>query len=1230
MSARHLKAPQSKRTIGVLSVFALLAPLFLITPSVTATGGPSVTAPAAAQFVKSTANQDPGDFVISGFAEGELLVTIGLVNPPTGTNFSISSTVGATHSTGYTSWVNLTEVSFKVTSTTGRTSQQNANDALASMTVSTGATAGDVEFRVSVMPLDPGIAFNPVTQHAYSVGAGPVTWGAARTLAAAATFDGVNGYLATITSEQENNFITDNIPSASNIWIGATDEAVEGTWRWVTGPEGLEDGGLGRHFWTGQGSSGTAMNNSFVAWASGEPNNGGDQHYALTNWGSEGLWDDQDANAAYSYLIEYSQGAQSFTSLRSASVKIPMLRVTYNENQDQHQRGGTLGSVPVDSSAYLSGATVTVLSSTLTRTGFTFAGWQVSGTNTRYQVGDEFTISTDLNLNAHWEIPKAARLIGLTTNTNDRTETIVPVTNGGALVPGNIRGITTDGEHIYFIPSNKSGFIRQVDFDGTNVVDHAVPQATALDSRDLTYSNGCIFVRKMKGTDTTYRESDLLCIDTSTWTAVEATVPAGNKFDAGQGWLRGNLVDFPDGRIGAVSNATDTVGRTDIPNCPDWAYCKVLRLYSVSVDRSTSPVEVDLTWSEDLTLADIDSNWPNDDHGIATDGTYLYQSHHTLGYKVFGLASGSTSFLVFNGDGDGNGSTCGADDGVSGFVCSINPNPSSVSADLTNPAQAVINNATYFSRDHVNQRYIMGDYGSPRFFYTESAPPPAGLGSIEAPGSPTGITATAGSGSATVSWAAPAVGGPVVKYTVTSNPGGFTCVAFSPATSCEVTGLANGTSYTFSVVAQNGSGASTPSSESAATTPSASAGSPAPAAAPSPPSPSDGTGPATSPAPTPSANPGPTIAPPPVPAPLTGPPVLAPPTNGGAAASVGGEPVTPETLPRGAQELDVNVGDVGLTFNVPNGSGGVQNRNGQPQLDVRRDQSVNLNGGGLLPGSTVQVWLPGATGGKEISRISVGADGEFDGEVSFRASASGAPLPIGEQVVQLTGVDGARNQVVFSMSINISQPTPAPELFRGQTTTPKPGIGNFIVSKAGLDEAATLTGLEDLKQALIEGTGWQMGLTLTGEASQLTNDGEAVRVTLVKGENAAFTGSGFMPGTLATVWLFSEPNLLGEVSVDSDGSFDGTSIAFPENLTAGEHTVQIQAVGSDGFIRSANIGVEVRNPSSAAAGFWSILGWLPPVLLGLLVLGAIWLVAISRRRGRRTIGSNVIQFPRAA
>jgi titin len=216
------------------------------------------------------------------------------------------------------------------------------------------------------------------------------------------------------------------------------------------------------------------------------------------------------------------------------------------------------------------------------------------------------------------------------------------------------------------------------------------------------------------------------------------------------------------------------------------------------------------------------------------------------------------------------------------------------------------------------------------------------------------------------------------------------------------------------------------------------------------------------------------------------------------------------------------------------------------------------------------------------------------------------------------------------MSINISQPTPAPELFRGQIATPKPGIGNFIVSKAGLDEAATLTGLEDLKQALIEGTGWQMGLTLTGEASQLTNDGEAVRVTLVKGENAAFTGSGFMPGTTATVWLFSDPNLLGKVSVGSDGSFDGTSIAFPENLTAGEHTVQIQAVGSDGFIRSANIGVEVRNPSSAAAGFWSILGWLPPVLLGLLVLGAIWLVAISRRRGRRAVGSNVIQFPRAA
>ena len=73
------------------------------------------------------------------------------------------------------------------------------------------------------------------------------------------------------------------------------------------------------------------------------------------------------------------------------------------------------------------------------------------------------------------------------------------------------------------------------------------------------------------------------------------------------------------------------------------------------------------------------------------------------------------------------------------------------------------------------------------------------------PGAPGGVSATAGNGQATVSWSAPASdgGSPVTGYTVTASPGGQTCAWSAGPLSCTVPGLANGTSYSFRVVAAN-------------------------------------------------------------------------------------------------------------------------------------------------------------------------------------------------------------------------------------------------------------------------------------------------------------------------------------------------------------------------------------------------------------------------------------------
>lgn len=90
------------------------------------------------------------------------------------------------------------------------------------------------------------------------------------------------------------------------------------------------------------------------------------------------------------------------------------------------------------------------------------------------------------------------------------------------------------------------------------------------------------------------------------------------------------------------------------------------------------------------------------------------------------------------------------------------------------------------------------------------------------PGAPTSVAATAGNATATVTFVAPVSNGgtAITGYTVTSIPaGGTDADAGTTGLSHSITGLANGTAYTFTVVATNSVGDSAASSASNSVTP---------------------------------------------------------------------------------------------------------------------------------------------------------------------------------------------------------------------------------------------------------------------------------------------------------------------------------------------------------------------------------------------------------------------------
>jgi hypothetical protein len=251
----------------------------------------SVSAPSATTFAQSTTNQSASGFSVSGFPTGNsLLITVGLVNPPTGTTLNFSTTSGVTASTGYTLTSNFTRISFTGT-------QANVNTVLASLRVNTGSVPGNVYIAVTATENPAGYYYLPTNGHFYKPVSTGTTYTSARSAALATSFKGQTGYLVTITSADEDAFIYNNVPQ-SQIWFALTDEVTEGYWKIDAGPE------AGTLIKTSNGQTTGNIAGQYNNWAGGEPNNSGNEDYAVTKWNGT-QWNDLPNSYSCPYVIEY-------------------------------------------------------------------------------------------------------------------------------------------------------------------------------------------------------------------------------------------------------------------------------------------------------------------------------------------------------------------------------------------------------------------------------------------------------------------------------------------------------------------------------------------------------------------------------------------------------------------------------------------------------------------------------------------------------------------------------------------------------------------------------------------------------------------------------------------------------------------------------------------------------------------------------------------------------------
>jgi len=524
--------------------------------------------------------------------------TIKFVDVTTNTDVSngtLSATKGGTSLIpGYSSY-SATKLGFK-----GTYAQVAAS--LASLTWNPATGSGNISMRIGIasMPGTNEFYYDANSGHYYKYVSSALPWVSARTASEATTLFGLRGYLAEVNSAAENNFIGRET-TATNIWIGASDRTVEGTWIWdgatATYPKPTGSG-------TNSGRSAT-----FHSWANGEPNDWPwhapsrpeREDCAVTNWqGKIGMWNDWPCLISQGYLIEFGgrPGETSTTigaTLTTVVNAVPPVQYTITYDPLGGNETPTAPSRTTGEKIALAGAITKATSGGIT---YQFAGWNAG--STLYKAGETFTVgSANLTFSAEW-----AQLYQVTYTANGGSFSGGETLNDAECTAGANR--CTDGQTIKLNSAPTRAGYTFADWknqSGTSVVD--IDNAVAGIQTAITSTN---YIFSATWTPITY---------TVTYTSSGSSVPTQSELEEGEtftvgtagtragfefnGWSDGDSTYFPGSDI--------IVGTSNISLTAQWTavfsvtYSPGLGTGTPSTDTVSYPGAYDLVIATDAGIS---------------------------------------------------------------------------------------------------------------------------------------------------------------------------------------------------------------------------------------------------------------------------------------------------------------------------------------------------------------------------------------------------------------------------------------------------------------------------------------------------------------------------------------------------------------------------------------------------------------------------------------------------